>query len=190
MGHVIREAYNRYKPQLVYLLKVVAIYLIIFWGFQFFAGITSETGRFYFKWIDEHLDIIAGFREFLLQSSAMLLALFSYDTYVEGYFFGIENGRGVKLVYGCLGIEVLAAHTALVAAYPAALTKKIKYLIGGLIMINLLNILRISGLTLAYNHRQDGLFNFINQHDLFNLIVFGLVLILYFFYVRNAQVRA
>lgn len=187
MVNVAKRFFKKYKTQLSYIARVVAIYTFIIWGFQFFAGITSETGRFYSKWIDEHLDIIAGFREFLLQSSAMLLALFSYDTYVEGYFFGIVNGRGVKLVYGCLGIEVLAAHTALVAAYPAALTKKIKYLIGGLIMINLLNILRISGLTLAYHLHKERLFDFINQHDLFNLIVFALVLVLYFFYVKKSQ---
>jgi exosortase/archaeosortase family protein len=81
---------------------------------------------------------------------------------------------------------LLGVHTALVLAYPARTRLKISYLFIGWIMVLVLNVIRIAGLTVLYTRGAYSFFAFINQHDLFNVVTFVAVLVLYWSFIKNS----
>ncbi|MEM9678883.1 MAG: archaeosortase/exosortase family protein [Bacteroidota bacterium] len=118
-------------------------------------------------------------RSILLGASQLILEALGYDTYLGEYTLGIVNQGGIRLVYECLGFELTFGYIALVSAYPFQGKRSWGYLILGIILIQLLNVVRIFGLTILFATQKASAFEIVDHHDLFNLAVIIVLIIAY-----------
>ena len=112
----------------------------------------SVPGGHYSGFVDHYLNYVSWLRSSLLKGSKFLLSLLGFKTYIAGaYNLRMLNGRGIRLVYECVGYGVMSFWIAFVVASAGTLKRKILWLIFGLIFIWLLNIARLSLLLVATN---------------------------------------
>ena len=83
----------------------------------------------------------------------------------------------------CLGYGVMSFWIAFVVANKGTSIKKLKWLLGGLFLICLINVIRISLLLLAINFHW--LTPYFNHHTWFNIIAYLIIFILIYFYDKS-----
>jgi exosortase/archaeosortase family protein len=83
----------------------------------------------------------------------------------------------------CNGLELLVLYAGLILCLPAARNRKIVYIIGGIIGIEILNILRCAGLVLVFLHKPHWL-DF-SHHYLFTFVVYAFIFWLWYLFSRN-----
>jgi exosortase/archaeosortase family protein len=83
----------------------------------------------------------------------------------------------------CNGLELLVLYAGLILCLPAARNRKIVYIIGGIIGIEILNILRCAGLVLVFLHKPQWL-DF-SHHYLFTFVVYAFIFWLWYLFSRN-----
>ena len=170
-----------------YLLKFALIFLVCYLGVLAMIGLASP-GRYYSAFIDHHLNLVHAWRMGLIHASKGLLSLSGYETYYTGYRFRLVNGNGVLVSYSCMGYGVISFWTAFVLASPGKLSFRLAWLLGGIILITILNITRISLLLLALNKgwpMPAGL----DHHTLFNVAAYILIFIGIYFFNRHIDNR-
>ncbi|WP_185154418.1 archaeosortase/exosortase family protein [Fulvivirga sp. M361] len=176
-----------YKTQIVFLVKLITIYLALYFIVKIFIGVTSEGGALYSPWLDIHFDVISGFRNILLGFSEYLLNTLGYDPQRTEFTLNIDNSPGIRLVYACMGFELICGYTALILAYPFYGKRTVIYLLSGIVLIELLNIIRICGLTILFSHGHMSWFDTVDHHDIFNFTVVISLIIVYITYLKGIK---
>ena len=139
------------KTFIRFVIKFILVFIICYYGTLAVIGL-SVPGGYYSPFIDHYLDYISWLRSSLLYGSKAVLSLFGIKTYMAGeYNLRVVNGRGIRMVYECIGYGVMSVWVALVVATPAKFKKKMFWLLLGLFLICLLNITRLSFLLVATN---------------------------------------
>jgi len=152
-------------------------------------GITVPGG-YYSPFIDQHLNYIAGLRWLLLNASKGLLNLFGYATYFkDSYTIKMQLGRGVKVVYSCLGYGLFSFWIAFIFANNPAVKKMLLWMVGGVLIIFLLNVCRIAIMLIAVNKHWPSLFN-LDNHTLFNIAAYAVIFIMIYFFDRAGKKQA
>jgi exosortase/archaeosortase family protein len=159
---------------LFHVILFLSLYGLFYWGNKFFIGITVPGGM-YNAWLAEHFNYVRGFRNFLLQSAAWLIRSLGHTTAIGPYKILIDGGRGVQLVYNCLGFSVFSFWWAMILAFPQTIKNKLIYLFGGTAIIIVLNIVRIAMVGLAYNSEWGRQNRNVDHHLIFNVIVYGIL---------------
>jgi exosortase/archaeosortase family protein len=146
--------------------------------------------------------IIYDFYKAIMISSEKLLHMIGFNTslvfsktmyYYPVYAIRIDNGNYVYMGITCLGILLMASFATLVIAYPGKWKHKLWVIPLGCFIIQLLNILRMSILTVlcSYYHmnidRGVSFFGLLklSHHDIFNLFVYVFILLMFIFYVNH-----
>lgn len=164
--------------------RLVSIYLFLYLGTWAVIGVASPGGRFSSGFVSKYLDYPAIYRTTLLKASAGLLNIFGHESHVElPYKVRIKDQRGIKLVYSCLGIGMVSFWTAFIVSCRIGLSRKIVYLLAGLLLISFLNIGRIVLLVLSSNGYISADIG-LEHHDFFNILCYVVVLLLIFLFDR------
>ena len=149
----------------------------------------SAPGNYYSSFIDHYLNFISWIRASLLFGTKMMLKLFGIETYyVDEYVLRKVNGRGVKLVYGCIGYGIMSFWIAFITASSKQWIKKLKWITGGLLLIWLINISRISLLLVATNDNWKMPLGW-DHHTWFNLVAYIAILIMMYFFDRSSETK-
>jgi exosortase/archaeosortase family protein len=82
-----------------------------------------------------------------------------------------------------LGLGVMSFFAAFVLAYPKKIGAKIGFLLIGLIVIQLLNILRFVVLAIFWNKKEDE--QIVDHHTIFNIIIYVIIAISLYFWVKR-----
>jgi exosortase/archaeosortase family protein len=170
-----------------FLVKITLFYLAINYFFVAYTGLTIGGGRLYSRFLAEHLDFISLFRRFLLRGGALFASLIGYPSDYNDYILYVKDGSAVRMVYSCLGFGLMSAYAALVLAWPAKALHRIISLVLGTIIIIVLNMIRLGGLAVLYTTRHYGFFEYINHHDLFNIIVLVAVFIMFVIHLKYSE---
>ncbi len=155
--------------------KTCIFYFILNYFFIVYTGFTIPGGTFYSPFLLEHADFVSPFRQFLLWGGAQFASLLGYPSGYTDYTMFVRGGSAVRMVYSCLGFNLMAAYAALVLAWPATWKYRAVSLVTGLVTIILLNMVRLGGLAVLYTNGHHSLFNYIDHHDLFNIIVIAII---------------
>lgn len=114
----------------------------------------------------------------LAEGSAWFIRLFGYEPIVYGNnMVKIQGSSGVEIGNYCLAVELMVLFVALVATYPASAKLKLPIIIGGLVLIHLINMLRVAALNLLTVHYPD--YADFNHHFTFRIVVFLFILFIY-----------
>ena len=172
------------KAFILFVAKFLLVFAPCYYGTLAWIGITVPGG-IYSPLIDHYLDYVTWVRNSLLYGSKFQLSLFGIDTYIAGdYNLRMVNGRGVRMVYECVGYGVMSFWIAFVVASAGSLKRKIFWLATGLIGIWLLNITRVSLLLVATNKGWPMPLG-LDHHTWFN--IFAYLFIFIFMYLFNRQ---
>jgi len=156
----------------LFLLKFGLSYLILY-GFYWL----------YLSQYDATLPEPDGMTTLVTEQSAQLLRFFGEDvlilnnTKLPSYFFVINGKKLAHIVEGCNAVSVMILFAAFIVAFSTTFKRTALYIVAGIIIIHVLNIIRIALLSLGiYYYRQYTDF----LHDiLFPLFIYGVVFVLW-----------
>ncbi len=168
------------KLFLTYLIKFLLIFVCIYFGLQIWIGLSIPGGT-YSNFVDGYLDFFHFLRISLLRGAEVVANLFGYTTNEEpGYLIRVVNGRGVIISYSCAGIAVMSFWAAFVLANSLSFKKKIFWLISGILIIWIINVLRIGLFLVALNKKWPMPLG-IDHHTWFNIAAYGAILTMMYF---------
>lgn len=108
-----------------------------------------------------------------------LLQFIGYNAFVNGRLVGIAGTDGVLLIDGCSGISSIGLFVGFVIAYPGRWIPRISFIITGIGIIYLANVVRIVTLSVTLAEWPH-LFDFMHTYSttaIFYIIIFGLWMI-------------
>ncbi|HTE00565.1 MAG TPA: hypothetical protein VK668_14825 [Mucilaginibacter sp.] len=173
------------ESPLRFIIIFLGLFLILYYFNIFFFGVTS-AGNHYNAFLAEHLNYIRGLRYILLHTSAQVLNWMGYTAITSEYEMLVVGHGIIQLVYSCLGLGVMSFFTAFVIAYPKKLKVKLLFLVSGIFIIQLLNVLRFILLALFWR-KQSGVI--VDHHTIFNIIIYIIIAISLYFWVKHDDNR-
>jgi len=177
------------KRFIKFLARFIFIFAVCYLGSLAVIGLSAQNG-YYSPFVDHYLNFISWIRMSLLFGTKTLLKVFGVDTYYASeYILRKVNGRGIKLVYGCIGYGVMSFWIAFVTAFSTSLLKKIKWVLGGLLLIWLINITRIALLLVATNNNWQMPFGW-DHHTWFNIVAYIAIFVMMYFFDKNLDQKS
>ena len=160
---------RKYKFPLIFVVAYGILYVINY----LLTGL-MQPGGYYVEWLDNYLDYVSVFRSFLLNSTSVVISWFGYESKVDGNILWVKGGHNIRMVYSCIGINILCMWLAFCMALPVRLNKKLLYLITGMMSLIALNILRLSMLTMSPANYSFGSLA-LDHHTIYNWVAYGLI---------------
>lgn len=168
-------------------VKFVLSFLVLFLLFYFFNilffGLTNP-GNSYNAFLADHFNYIQWLRQFLLDASTSIISLFGYTAIHNNYELLVAGHGIIKLVYSCLGLGVISFFTAFVIAYPKPWRHKLVFIIAGILVIEILNIIRFVLLAIFWDKSHPQI---IDHHTVFNTIIYILIFISLYFWISRPR---
>jgi exosortase/archaeosortase family protein len=162
----------------------VVLFLVFYYFNIGFFSITSPQSIHYNSFIADNFNYIRALRHLLLLSTAFVLRCAGFES-VTNEFELLTAGRGgIRLVYSCLGLGLMSFFSAFVLAYPKPLKKKLLFLLSGLAVIQLLNVLRMTTVAIFGGSRAQ---HIIDHHIIFNGIIYIVIAIGLYFWVTAEE---
>lgn len=162
-----------------FLVVFLLTFALLYYGSLAIIGLTWEGGR-YSPFLDKYFNVISWLRSSLMWGTRHLLAWFGVETYMANpYNIRQVGGRGIKVVYECVGYGVMSFWTAFVLASAGNWKQKLTWVLGGNLALWVLNIFRFALLLVATNKGWPIPLGW-DHHTWFNLIaylaIFGMIL--------------
>ena len=146
-----------------FFFKAIFVYIIWEFAYQFFLKNLT---------LDSYLIMNS------VKRSKDLLNYFGYDVSSDFNLISINNYRGVLITSECGILPIMGFYIAYIFAYPVKYSIKFFYIIIGIISLQLLNVLRISILTLTMAFFNN-YWEFIHRADSY-IIFYPIILILWY----------
>jgi exosortase/archaeosortase family protein len=147
-----------------------------------FIGITTPGG-IYIKWLDINLNYIKYWRAFDIQLTRKILIGLGYEVKYTTYTVLVTGRAGFKLVYSCLGYGVMSFFFAFVMAYPRPWIYKTLFLLYGLTLIQILNLIRLTWISIYWTAPKFG--KLLDHHTVFNLIIYSTIIIILYLWTNS-----
>lgn len=170
----MKEYYSQYKPFLVFLGKFFLTYLVLTVVYRLYLSRTC----------DDCIDGITKNVSVLTENFSNLIGFkLSILTDHNQYKISYENKIVARIVEGCNAISVIILFISFVIAFSGKLKQTVVFILGGSILIYILNIVRIALLSILMFHYPE------QEHFLhgviFPLLIYGIVFILWVFWVNK-----
>ncbi|MBL7703045.1 MAG: archaeosortase/exosortase family protein [Ferruginibacter sp.] len=173
----------------MYLLKFAAAFCICYFGTLAIIGL-SVPGGYYSGFVDKYLNFIPLLRDSLLNASKYFLSVFGYESYQSGPTqLRMVNGGAVNLVYSCLGYGVTAFWLAFVFANNGGWKKKLAWMLGGTILLYIINVVRISLVLLSNTQGWKFPFGWDN-HTWFNIVAYAAIFCMIYLFDRTLKLHS
>lgn len=178
------------KNFLLFLIKFILIFSFCYFGTLAMIGLAAP-GKYYSPFIDHYLDYVSGIKNALITGTRGILALFGIETYrAPDYVVRITNGTGVKIAYDCVGYGVMSFWIAFVVSSASTFKRAFLWILFGILLLYLINVMRITLLLLAYN-RQWAIPLGIDHHTWFNIFAYGAIFtMIYFFNKQDKRISS
>ncbi len=126
---------NKFAPLTVFLLKAGGVYAA--WQLLYDLVILPD-GR---------LDTGLSFSGVVLAHG--FLSFFGWEVESTGRFIACIGSRGVEIINGCNGLDLLGLYAGFIIAYPGDMRKRLFFLGSGLVLLFFSNALRIAFFALS-----------------------------------------
>lgn len=173
------------KAAIIFVVKLLVLYLLFSQGNLFMNSVMSEGGKFYNEYITQHFNYIQGLKNALIKPAVWIIKSVGFYAIHNETDVMVVNGPYLRVNYDCIGLGVMSFLAAFIMAFPAKLKAKIRLFIIGMIMIYVLNVLRIAGLGLLLRIFKSQRSNFTYHHEIFNIIVYVLIFILLYLWIKK-----
>ena len=163
-----------FKPVLGILLRFIIFYLVLLFAYQFYLTSFKEQG------LDPFSRMVAKQVMFLQNTMGFPSALYD-DVPKQQVWFHVKSQFVTRMVEGCNAISVMILFLSFVFAFYKGV-KTFVFVVVGLILLHIMNVLRISGLNIVYSeYPQYGKMS----HDyVFPAIIYGSVVVLWLVWIK------
>ena len=191
---------SQLHPAFLYLSKLFLLNVPLFILFTLLRSNPSVQ-----QWVSTsfpvyHLSkaIMIGAKIFLATVGYQTMIVFSNDTYHYGVFsINIIGGFPVFIGFSCLGLTMMWFYSTVIIASQGKVIVKALYILSGILVIQILNVLRMSCLTWLLrdgtkrNFPEFSLLDSItfDHHDLFNCLIYIIVFLLIVFWFENRKIK-
>ena len=185
---MFRKALQFFQQQVLsnssrrFLFVFISLYLLLSrfnWAFE---GIVTPK-NLYIPFVDHYLNYMRWLSSMLLAVSSWILELMGFQTFVFENWIRVAGRGGIVLAYPCLGFQIMSFFTAFVIAFPKPRKSRLRFLIGGLLAFQILNIIRFILLSLYWK----GSSYVLDHHDLFNLVIYIILMISIFIWINTGE---
>lgn len=173
----------QYKPFLLFLGKFLLTYFVLALLYQ------TYLNRF-----DSAANQVDSFTQMVANQTQTLLTLFDNDALIESHPTEpsvkiIYNGKYVsRIIEGCNALSVMILFVAFIVAFTGKLKRTIVFILFGLLLIHLLNVVRIALLSVALYHYPQ--YEHLLHAVIFPLIIYGIVFLLWVIWVNKFSIHA
>ncbi len=179
----MKKYFILYKPFLFFLGKFLLSYLVLTFAYEIYLNQFDvknlEVDDFTKSVANQTVSLMTflGFQAFEMPNlEALSVKLFYNKKYIA------------QIIEGCNGLSVIILFIAFVIAFTGKLKHTIAYIIGGSLIIHILNIARISLLCiLIYSYPE---YEAILHGVIFPLIIYGVVFLLWIIWVNKFSIYA
>lgn len=119
----------------------------------------------------------------LLTASEFSLKAMGYFSHITERSIWIEDVHAVGVGNYCLGFQLIYYNTMLILISKVSINRKLFFVFLGIGITQLLNVVRISGLSILVLKKPEWV-HFFHDH-VFNLLVFGIMIFLYWKFIAN-----
>jgi exosortase family protein XrtF len=117
-------------------------------------------------------------------ASKWLLELFGYLVFTgSDRLIGVDGTSGLWIGDNCNGIALFAQFAGFIIAYPGNWIKKLFFIPLGIIIIELLNILRVVGLAILDTYSRT--WTEFNHTYTFSIVIYGVIFLLWMLWVNK-----
>lgn len=174
----MKEYLIKYRPFLQFLAVFLLSYLVLIGIYQFYLG---QFDAVHFE-VDGFTDLVAQQTQFILETFGYQVEL-SPSTFDPSVKLAVNSVSAVRIVEGCNAISVMTLFTAFILAFSNGIAKTAGYIVGGIFIIHILNILRISLLTIGIIKYPE--YTHILHDIVFPLFIYGVVFFLWIFWITK-----
>ena len=171
------------NEMLRFVIGFLMTYGFLYVGNYFLAGMTIPGG-YYNSWMDNYADYISGLRYIILHGASAFLSLLGYENVVQSYYLHIIGGKTIRMVYSCIGLNIIFVWWAFNLSFPQLIKNRVTYIISGTVIITLLNIVRIAMVAIS-PHKGKFLNSPFDHHSVFNVVVYGIIILMIFRIINN-----
>ena len=147
----------------------------------------AAPGGYYSPFIEHYLDYVSWIKNSLINATAGILSIFHVPTIKEpGFALRITGGRAIIIAMDCVGYGVYSFWIAFVAANTGTLRRKVTWIIAGLLILWLINVIRITLFLVAINKGWPMPLG-IDHHTWFTIAAYGMIFILIWWYDKTSE---
>ena len=169
------------KKFTAYVVLFISIFCILYYGTIAMIGITTKGG-YYNGFAATYLNYIAALRWILLHSAKLLLSSIGCNVYLKDiYTIRQVDGVGVHVGYDCIGYGVMFFWIAFIIANAGNSITKLKWIACGILIIECINVLRISLMVIAVNKKWTLPFQ-LDNHTMYNIVAYLVVFSMIYFF--------
>lgn len=155
-----------------FLLIFLPLYCInhYYWGL-------IDPKNYYVPFLADHLNYFSVITSSILQTSNVFLHGLGISSLVDGKLIFVIGGKSLSMDVPCIGLGIMFFWVAFIIAGTSSIKHKIKWCMGGLGAIWLINCLRVT--ILLYSLEKDwNLGKYVDAHDMFNYAAYVVILML------------
>ena len=179
----LKSYYIKYKPFLTFVTKFFLIYILLSWLYGLYLG-----------QFDEATFEPDGITTLVSDQTRDLLNFFGEEATTRphelepSHKFAVHGKFVARIVEGCNAVSVMILFVAFVVAFKGKLKHTLLFILGGILIIHILNILRIALLVLALYYYPE--YQEILHGTIFPLVIYSVVFILWVIWVNKFSVYA
>ena len=162
-------------------LVFVALFVAFYYFNVFFLGITSP-GNHYSPFLAGHLNYIQWLRDILLFASKHVLLSLGFAAIINNTDLLVAGHTHIFLAYDCLGFGIMSFLAAFAIAYPKPVKEKWIFFLAGIVVVQLLNVVRFVLLALYWKPQEP---NLLDHHTIFNVVVYIIILTSIYFWTKS-----
>lgn len=172
-----------------YLFKLVGLTLILNFFSIAYHGIVSPEGARYSPFLDTYFNYIQWIRRILMETANIFSNALGTESYISGsQMMKIGTDIEVEIWLPCLGIGIMSFWTAFIITNSGDWKKKLRWWIGGIFGIYLVNCVRITLFLIALD-RNWAQNTALDHHDLFNIAAYILIGLMMYSYTEDKAER-
>ena len=183
---LVKNFYSRYKEEILFVSKVIAIYLATKIFFSVMGREVVPIQDRMFPFISSRWEIFNDWvRLILLNGTSFVLSLLGHTVVINGatgYVTALGMGT-LGIGNYCIGIRLWIYFSELIIAYPGKWKKKLPFILFGIVCINLMNICRFVGLMYVVAYKPS-LLAFSHEY-LFNYIIYGFAVFMLYLWITR-----
>jgi len=166
------------------ILLFLFLYFFIKYAFYFYVGLTTPGGKIFSSFLINYANFPYWLTITVTKISKILLELSGYEVYqISDSNITIRGSRGVTVAWGCLGVGAIGLWIAFIIAHRNFSVKnKLKWVVAGVALIFIINILRIDMIVLS-NYYNWKYFRSFNAHTSFDILTYAVILVLMLVFV-------
>lgn len=170
----------------MFLLKFLALFGLFYFGTLAVIGLAAP-GKFYSPFIEHYLDYVSWIKQSLIWGVGRLASVFGYETVQQaGFVIRVKSGAAVLIAMDCVGYGVYSFWAAYVMANEGSLKRKTSWVMVGLVLLWLINVIRITAVLIALQKGKAMPLG-IDHHTWFNIIAYCFIFLMIWRYERGGK---